>query len=97
MSRLLERFEAEYDMVLIDTPPMIQIPDARVIGRMSHAVVLVVRAGETTRDTALVATQRFAEDGSRVLGAVLNQWNPEKAEGDYGYYERHYQSAPLRG
>ena len=36
---LLELFEKEYDMVLLDTPPMLHIPDARILGRMSDAVM----------------------------------------------------------
>jgi capsular exopolysaccharide synthesis family protein len=95
MADLLQRFKTEFDMVLIDSPPMLQIPDARILGRLSDAVVLVVRAGRTTRDTALAAQQLFAEDGTRLLGAVLNRWDPKNSHGGaygygYGYYERYY-------
>jgi Mrp family chromosome partitioning ATPase len=38
-------------------------------------VVLVVRANRTTREAAAAACQRFADDGTLVLGAVLNDWN----------------------
>ena len=87
MSDLLEKFEQEYDMVLIDTPPMMHIPDARIIGRMSDGVILVIKAGETTRDTAQAVRQRFAEDGTKVLGSILNNWDPKKSTGSrYGYY-----------
>ncbi|MCP5119604.1 MAG: polysaccharide biosynthesis tyrosine autokinase [bacterium] len=90
MVSLLEMAEKEFDMVLIDTPPMMHMPDARVVGRMSHAVILVARAERTNRETALVASQRFAEDGIRVLGSILNCWDPEGAPGRYGPYERYY-------
>jgi len=93
MSELLELFKKQFDMVLIDTPPMMQIPDARILGRMSDAVILVVRAGKTMRDTALAARQRFAEDGANVLGAILNYWDPKKSAGGsyrYNYYDRYY-------
>ena len=85
MPELLKRMRKEFDMVVIDTPPMLHIPDARVLGRMADAVVLVVRSGETTRDMALAATQRLSEDGTRLLGTVLNSWDPRKAGGGYGY------------
>jgi len=64
----------EFDMVLIDAPPMIHLADARVLGRLADGVILVIRAGQTTTESALFARQRFAEDGTRVLGTVLNSW-----------------------
>ena len=74
----------EFDMILIDAPPMIHLADARVLGRLADGVILVVRAGQTTTESALLATQRFAEDGTHVLGTVLNSWDP-KTSRDYGY------------
>jgi len=90
MPELLSRFRREFDTVLIDTPPMLQISDARVLGRLADGVVLVLKAGATTRDMALAASQRFVEDGTPVLGTILNQWNPATTTG-YGYYSGYYQ------
>jgi capsular exopolysaccharide synthesis family protein len=84
MSILLKRLRAEYDMVVIDAPPMIHLADARVLGHLADGVVLVIRAGQTTSESALFACQRFAEDGTRVLGTILNSWDP-RATGNYGY------------
>jgi capsular exopolysaccharide synthesis family protein len=93
LPEMLKRFKKEYDMVLIDTPPMLQMPDARVVGRQADAVVIVVRAGQTTRDAALAVRERLAEDGTRVLGTILNDWNPKQSpngyygsSNGYGYY-----------
>lgn len=85
MGELLERALRVFDTVLIDTPPVKQIADARVLGRLSDGVVLVLRAGQTTRGTARAAADRFAEDGIRVLGTVLNSWDPET--NGSGYYD----------
>jgi capsular exopolysaccharide synthesis family protein len=84
MSTLLKRLRAEFDMILMDAPPMIHLADARVLGHLSDGVVLVIRAGQTTTESALSACQRFAEDGTRVLGTILNSWDP-KTTGAYGY------------
>ncbi len=84
MSRLLARLRKEFDMAMIDAPPMIHLADARVLGRLADGVILVVRSGETTTESALHARQRFAEDGTRVLGTVLNSWDP-KSSPRYGY------------
>ena len=77
-----------YDVVIVDTPPMMTMADARVIARHADGVVLVVRATRTSRDSLRDAYRRFSEDGTRVLGAILNDWNPKKS-GRYGYY-RYY-------
>ena len=85
---LLQRVHEEFDTVLVDTPPMMQISDARVLGRIADAVILVLRAGQTTRNSARAAKERFLEDGTPVLGTVLNGWDP-KVNG-YGYYDNYY-------
>lgn len=84
MGKLLARLRREFDMILIDAPPMIHLADARVLGRLADGVILVVRAGQTTTESARFAIQRFAEDGTRVLGTILNSWDP-KSSGTYGY------------
>jgi capsular exopolysaccharide synthesis family protein len=72
---MLKRFKAEYDLILIDTPPMMQMTDARVIARHAEAVVLVAHSGQTSRASLVAAKNRFEEDGIPVLGSVLNQWD----------------------
>jgi succinoglycan biosynthesis transport protein ExoP len=92
MSALLERVRREFDMVIVDAPPVLPVPDARVLGRLADGIILVLRAGQTTIENAFIARQRFAEDGTRVLGTILNGWNPKTGRrygygGYYGTYE----------
>jgi receptor protein-tyrosine kinase len=77
-----------FDTVIIDTPPMVNIADARVMGRLADGVIMIVRSGITTRDAALLAKARFSEDGINLLGTILNGWNP-KTPG-YSYYRYYY-------
>jgi capsular exopolysaccharide synthesis family protein len=87
LAELFAKLKQQYDMVLVDTPPMLQMADARLVGRYADAVVLVARAGHTTRDAILAANQRFSEDRIRVLGTILNDWDPKRSPtGYYGYY-----------
>jgi Mrp family chromosome partitioning ATPase len=87
----LKGLRQQFHTVLIDTPPMLQMPDARVFGRLADAVVLVVRSAQTTREAAAAAAQRLTEDGTRVLGTILNEWDPRQAShAGYGYPYRHY-------
>jgi capsular exopolysaccharide synthesis family protein len=84
LPELIELLKSRFDMILIDTPPLLQMPDARVVGRQTDGVVLVIRAGLTTRDAALAAKSRLDEDGTRVIGATLNYWT-QKGGAYYGY------------
>ena len=91
--QLLDRCRQNFDTILIDTPPALQISDARVLGSAADGVILVLRSGKTSRDAAMAMVQRFAQDGSKVLGTILNDWNPGKsASGYYGGYYNQYRS-----
>jgi capsular exopolysaccharide synthesis family protein len=74
----LNRMRREFHTVIIDAPPMLNLPDARILGRLADGVVLVVRSADTVRYAAIAAKQRLMEDGTRVLGTILNQWDPRK-------------------
>jgi capsular exopolysaccharide synthesis family protein len=90
MADLVKYARENYDVVLIDTPPMLQIPDARVVGRLADKVILVVRANKTSRNSMTAASQRFQQDGTHVMGTILNDWNPKKSpNGYYGYYQKY--------
>jgi polysaccharide biosynthesis transport protein len=87
MPELIRMLRTEFETILIDTPPMLHIPDARVLGRMVDSVIMVVRAAKTTRAAAVAARQRFLEDGTEMLGTILNDWNPKSSpNGYYGKY-----------
>ena len=84
---LLDLLRKQFDAILIDTPPMQTITDARLFGAMADAVVLVVRASSTSRDAALAAKQRFLDDGTNVLGAILNCWDSRYNKKRYDYVD----------
>ena len=76
LPELLGILRHRFDTVIIDSPPVLQIPDGRLVARFADGLILVVRAGRTARESAVLAQQRLAEDGSRVLGTILNSWDP---------------------
>jgi len=99
LQQLMDRFRDEYDIVLVDSAPVLTVPDARMLARATDAVVLVLRARKTSQGSALAAARCFAEDGVRVLGTILNDWNPNvSGYGNYdsyagyssGYYSQYY-------
>ena len=67
---------------------MANISDARVLGKLADGVLLVFRAGKTTIDLATAAQRCFMEDGTHVLGTILNDWNPSQSARfrSYGSY-----------
>lgn len=85
---LLERLKGDFDTVIVDSPPALEISDARMLGRLADAVVLVMRASFTTRESAIAVAHRFAEDRTNVLGVVLNDWDPKTSPRGY-YGNRH--------
>jgi len=88
----LNHMREYFHTVIIDTPPMLQMADARVLGRFADGVILVVRSAQTTREMAATAAQRLTEDGTRVLGTILNEWDPRKTHHSDGYgYGNGYQ------
>ena len=87
---LLKQMREEFHTVIIDTPPMMHMPDARVLGRIADGVILVVRSAQTMRDAAVAANQRLTEDGTRVLGTILNQWDPGKTNNFYSDKYKNY-------
>ena len=66
------RARSQYDFVLIDSPPMMGMADARLLSRIADGVVLISRAGETSPEQLGDARERLADDGTPVIGTILN-------------------------
>ena len=93
MRELLGTMVDAFDMVILDTPPVMAASDSSVLASMVDGVVLVVRAGRTERSLAQQAVRQLTSVGARVLGAALN--DPDRAVAAYGgagyyYYAYNY-------
>lgn len=95
LGELIARLKTRFDCVLLDTAPALWLPDARLWGLYADGVVLVVRAGVTSREAASATCERFAQDGIPILGTILNDWAPDP-KSPLGYYYGEYDrsSAP---
>jgi capsular exopolysaccharide synthesis family protein len=91
-AELLRRLEREFDFVILDTPPLRPVSDARILARFAGAAIVVLRLNESTREQARLAADQILDDGSRLLGVVLNAWKPRAGAG--GYYAGQYEYAP---
>ena len=72
LDSLIEKARSEYDFVLIDSPPMMGMADARLLSRNADGVILISRAGETSPEQLGEARERLADDGTPVIGTILN-------------------------
>jgi capsular exopolysaccharide synthesis family protein len=88
---LLALLRPYFDVILIDTPPMLQLADARAVASHADGIVLVIRSGQTTREAAIAAQRRLEHDGLPIVGVVLNDWDPGRSHyGGYAYYKDTY-------
>lgn len=90
MEALINDAMNDYNFVLVDAPPLLNITDGRILAAVAEGTVLVVKAGVTSRERAQRAEGCMTAVGAHVIGAVLNDVNLRDA-GYYhtGYYERH--------
>jgi capsular exopolysaccharide synthesis family protein len=86
LAMLLRRLKQRFGTVLIDTPPALGVSYARVLARQADGAVLVMRAEQTTIDSALAAYSRLVEDRIHVLGTILNGVDPKIAGSPYQAY-----------
>jgi capsular exopolysaccharide synthesis family protein len=79
-----------YDRIVLDSPPTSAVTDPAVLGNLTDGVVLVVKAGETTRDSATHARRQLAAAKARLFGVVVNAIDFSNPAYGYEYYYRNY-------
>jgi capsular exopolysaccharide synthesis family protein len=85
MHALLERFRATYSHIVIDSPPILSVTDAVILGRVVDAVVLVVRHGKSNKGVMRRTRDLLARSGAPMAGIVMNAVDLNSPE-YYGYY-----------
>ncbi len=90
-NEVLQKLRGQFDYVIVDAPPCLQFADSRLLARHADGAVLVVRANHAEKKTAVAAAQRLIFDGVKLLGTILNDWDPAAAGGGhYGYQYSKY-------
>ena len=72
---IFEALTSRYDTILVDSPPILNVADTRIMAPLTDALILVLRCGITHRDNALEAYRRIQEDGLALLGTVLTDYD----------------------
>jgi capsular exopolysaccharide synthesis family protein len=94
MADMLAELREQFDIVVIDAPPLLPVTDAALLGAMSDGAIVVARHGHTTRDQLAHAIERLDAVDAKTLGVVLNLTRG-KDGGDAYAYSYSYSYAPL--
>lgn len=86
MSDLLAHLAATYDVVLIDTPPLLPVTDAAILARVTSGALLVVSADKLHRNQLRESIGALEAVGARILGIVLNRLERKQSDA-YAYYD----------
>ena len=90
MRELLRDVGARYDLVLLDSPPVLSVSDARVLSQMADKSVFLVQWGKTRRNDVMMGVKQLIEAGADLAGLVLNRVDV-KRHAQYGYRDSgHY-------
>ena len=91
MLNLLERLKTRFEIIVIDTPPLLPVTDAAVAAAHADGAVLVARYGKATRGQVTTAVRSLQSVDARLLGTILNMTPIKGSDGyesyGYGYYE----------
>jgi tyrosine-protein kinase Etk/Wzc len=93
--QLLEQVRGRYDIIVVDTPPILSVTDSALVGRYAGVNLLVVRVREQTVSEVALAVTRLVRNGITVRGAVLNDVQPTLGRyGASGRYRRYDTRSP---
>lgn len=71
-NEVFSALRSDFDTIVVDAPPLLCVPEVRMMARLADGVVLVVRAGSTQVDEAINAEKYINQDGGNLIGVVLN-------------------------
>lgn len=86
---LMDSLSDEYDLILVDTPPVLAVTDAAIVGQLAGSSLLVTRFGVNSVKEVDAALTRFAQNKVDIKGAILNCME-RRATNEYGYYAYEY-------
>ncbi len=94
-SSFLENVKDEYDIIIIDTPPVLAVTDAAIVGRQVGMSLIVARFGLNSAKEIEVTKRRFEQNDIQLKGAIFNAVEKRASSygyGNYGYYNYEYKS-----
>jgi Mrp family chromosome partitioning ATPase len=97
LTELLEEAAAEYDLVILDAPPLLGFAEPLQMATAVDGVLVVTRAGETNRKAVASVLRILERLRAPVVGVALNEVDKEMSNnyyyyGHYGKYQKYYQA-----
>lgn len=93
LNTLLGRARQRYDYVIIDTPPVLSVTDANIIGQQAGITLMVARYGKTSAHELDLSVNRLQQSNVEVHGTILNGMKSDSPDG-YGYYTSYTHKKP---
>lgn len=90
MKDFLKMIKEKYDIVLLDSPPVIAVTDSEILAGLADASLIVVSAETTEADLLEKSVELMRRDGSTFIGAVLNNFSYKSGYGSYYKYYYYY-------
>jgi len=90
MQDLLHKLSADFDMVIIDSPPIVAVTDAEILSKIVDATILVVSANITEIDLMEKAVEILSANGGSFIGVLLNRFSYRSGYGSYYKYYYYY-------
>jgi capsular exopolysaccharide synthesis family protein len=94
MALVLNQLRTDFDVVLVDAPPLLPVTDAAIIAAQSDGALLVVRHGKTTRDQVRHCVERLTSVDAKAVGVVFNMIPNRRSHDAYYGYGYGYGYAP---
>jgi capsular exopolysaccharide synthesis family protein len=95
MSDILQTLADRFELVVIDSPPLVAVADSRLLAPQVDAAILVVRWAVTPRQVVALAAKQLAEAGANITGAVLSLVDSKK-HARYGFADSAYYYGPVK-
>ncbi|WP_159650859.1 GumC family protein [Vibrio atypicus] len=91
--KLMTYFESKYDRIIFDTPPILPVKDAFIVGKLTKGILLVLKANSTTKSVYKHSMTLFTKHQITIDGVVLNQVpSPKKGSHTYSEYAQYAQN-----
>lgn len=89
LKNIIEQLREEFDVVLLDTPPILAITDSQLISANTDGVIVVADSGKVKRNDLQAAKERLELVNANILGVVLNNVKRSTKDNSYYYYYGH--------
>lgn len=86
----LDKLNESFDLVIIDTPPVVAVTDAVVLANDVDGVILVIKSFKVARDLVLQAKRQLVDVDARLIGVILNNFDIQRKSYGYYYYYTYY-------